>query len=86
MSKAKREYRLQNSVARQLSKRELFLLLCDAFAAENLSPISPGQEEGLRKAAEWIKDGLIEWRRVERAIQDNDWDPADGPRDILGPG
>lgn len=48
---SKREYRLQNSVARQLSKRELFLLLRDAFAAENLSPVSPGEEEGLREAA-----------------------------------
>jgi len=78
--------RLSNKKAREMSESELTHILCDYFKAVNGTGPSLEEKEGLREAAEWVKENTVEWTRVVRGIEDETWDPAEGARAIWGPG
>ena len=83
---SKQERLLTNKTARETPEPELVQILCAHFEEVNGHGPSAAQEVGLREAAQWIREGQVVWSQVEQAITDDTWDPADGPRDILGPG
>src|SRR5262249_15077177 len=83
---SKREYKLENRESRALSESQLTQTLRDCFTEQNSCNPSPAQEEGLREAAQCVREGTITWREVKRAIHDHTWEPVEGPRAILGSG
>jgi hypothetical protein len=84
MSVTKREYRLSNSKARNLSSERLVQELRECFAERTGREPSEEETKGLREAAEWIKGNSAGWQTFERGIQDETWDPAEGARSVYG--
>jgi hypothetical protein len=82
---SKRERLLTNKKARESAESELTQILRDFLIETTGSAPSAAQEGGLREAAPWIREGTITWSQVEGAIAGQTWDPAEGPRAILGP-
>jgi hypothetical protein len=73
------DYRFTNSQARKLGEEELLLELRECFTQRNRREPSKEEECGLREAAKKISTSELEWRFVERAIEKDTWDPAEGP-------
>jgi hypothetical protein len=86
MSRNRKTYRLTNTRARKLQEQELFHELQDCFTLKNRCAPSKEETDGLREAAEWVKGNLVQWRQVERAINEDLWDPAQGARALLSAG
>jgi hypothetical protein len=86
MSKNRRTYRLTNSGALKLQEQELFQELQDCFTRQHRRAPSKEETEGLREAAEWVKGNLVQWRVVERAINEDLWDPTQGARALFSDG
>jgi protocatechuate 3,4-dioxygenase beta subunit len=68
-----------NKKARATPEAELTQILCDYFAEVTGRGPSSAQLVGLRETAQWIRGNQVEWSKVEKAIADKGWDPADGP-------
>jgi hypothetical protein len=82
----KRGARLSNKIARDTPEAELTQMLCVYFEEVTGHSPSSAQQVGLRETARWIRGGEVEWSKVEKAIADTSWDPADGPRAIYSSG
>jgi len=76
---------LTNENARERPESELAQILCDYFREIKGSDPSLAQESGLREVAEWIREGQVTWTNVQRAIDEDTWNPAEGARAIYGP-
>jgi hypothetical protein len=82
----RRAPQLSSKIARATPEAELTQILCDYFGEVMGCSPSSAQQVALRETAQWIRGGEVEWSKVEKAIADKSWDPADGPRAIYGSG
>jgi hypothetical protein len=71
---------LSSKKARETPEAELTQILCDYFGEVTGHSPSSAQQVGLHETAQWIRGGEVQWSKVEKAIADRSWDPADGPR------
>lgn len=82
MSPRKRRV-LSNTKASKTPELELTELLYIHFTeATGIDP-SIEQKKGLSEASQWIRERQVTWSQVQKAIDEQTWDPAEGPRAIL---
>jgi hypothetical protein len=83
---SKREYRFSNMQAAKLPREELVAELRTCFQEHVKRAPSREEEAGLKEAAEWVKDGSLNWRAVERGLRDGTWLPEEGAGSIHSDG
>ena len=77
---------LSNARAKDMKELELHELLLEFFAEVNDRQASADESEGLREAAQWIREGSVPWSRTRQSILGGTWDPTEGPRAIYSEG
>ena len=77
---------LSNRQARETPESELTRILGGHFGKVKGRAPSPEEEGGLGEAAQWIREGQVPWTKVQRALEQDTWNPAEGARAIYGPG